>query len=140
MEGLSNMDCFYVGLITSISIIVFLEIFKTLDKRLLGAFTLAGIAFIYLGFAWTDTQSLIITIFGVALFLVLSYFGYKENFNFIIAGLVLHGLWDILFPLFSTTAPKGYDVFCVTVDLLLPMYFFVRVKPIRIETINYKKR
>ena len=130
------MSNFYIGVFTTITIIGILEIFKSLDKRLLGAFTLGGIAFIYVGFAWTDLPSLIITVFAVALFLALSYLGYKKNFYFIIIGLMLHGLWDILYPLFSDTAPKGYDIFCITIDLLLPIYFFPRVRPIKIEMIS----
>ena len=128
------MKHFYIGLITTLSIIGFLELFKTLDKRLLGAFTLAGIGFIYVGFAWADLPSLTITVLGVAFFLALSYLGCKRNFHFISIGLVAHGLWDLLFPLFSETAPIGYDIFCITIDLLLAIYFFLRVKRVTLET------
>jgi len=122
------MNDFYIGILTTILIIGFLEIFKSLEKRLIGALTLVGIAFIYIGFCWQDILSLTYTIIGVILFLLLSYFGYKRNFNLIILGLVLHGIWDVLFPLFSSTIPEGYDMFCLTVDLLLAVYFYIRVK------------
>jgi hypothetical protein len=130
------MNNFYIGLATTIAIIGFLELFKTLDKRLLGAFTLGGIGFIYVGFAWSDLPSLITTVVGVAFFLALSYLGYKRNFHFIIIGLIVHGLWDILYPLFFETAPEGYDIFCITIDVLLAIYFFLRVRRSTAEMIH----
>lgn len=120
---------FYIGAITTFIIIGLLEVFKSFDKRLIGAFTLVGISFIYIGFSWQDIPSLAYTIISVIAFLALSYYGYKNNFNLIVLGLILHGIWDVLFPLLSSTIPKGYDVFCITIDFLLATYFFVRVKP-----------
>jgi hypothetical protein len=74
------MNNFYIGLITTVVIIVLLEVFRFLEKRLIGALTLVGIPFIYIGFSWNDTASLIFSIAGVAVFVALSYFGYKNNF------------------------------------------------------------
>jgi len=125
------MNDFYIGIITTIAIIGFLEIGNFFEKRLIAALTLAGIAFIYIGFSWNDIRSLIYVILGVAVFFFLSYFGYKKNFILIIVGLVLHGIWDIVFPFFSSTAPEGYGVFCITIDLLLAIYFYIRVKPLK---------
>ena len=108
------MNDFYIGLITTIIIIGLVETLRFLEKRLIGAFTLVGIAFIYIGFSWNDILSLTYVIIAGAVFFVLSYFGYKKNFILIITGLVLHGIWDILFPYFSSTAPEGYGIFCLT--------------------------
>src|SRR5690606_11071771 len=88
-----------------------------------------GIAFIYIGFTWYDTLSLTYAILGVVVFFALSYFGYKKNFILIVIGLILHGIWDIVFPFFSSSAPEGYGIFCLTVDFLLAIYFYIRVKP-----------
>jgi hypothetical protein len=128
-KQLKTMNNFYIGLITTAAIIAIVEVLGFLEKRLIAALTLAGIAFIYIGFSWNDTTSLIFSIFGVAVFFTLSYFGYKNNFILIIIGLVLHGIWDLLFPLFSSSAPEGYDIFCLTIDFCLALYFFLRVKP-----------
>ena len=127
------MNNFYIGLITTVVIIVLLEVFRFLEKRLIGAFTLVGIPFIYIGFSWHDTPSLILSIAGVAVFVALSYFGYKNNFILIIIGLILHGFWDLLFPFFSSSAPEGYDIFCLTADFCLAFYFYLRVKPAKIS-------
>lgn len=125
------MNDFYIGIITTIAVIGLVEMCRFLEKRLIAAFTLVGIPFIYIGFAWHDVRSLIYAIVGTALFVALSYFGYKWNFILIIAGLLLHGVWDILFPFFSSAAPEGYDIFCLTIDVLLAFYFYIRVKPLK---------
>lgn len=126
------MKDFYIGIITTILVIVLIELLRFLEKRLVGALTLVGIAFIYIGFSWYDIPSLTYAIVGTALFFGLSYFGYKWDFTLIIAGLVLHGIWDLLFPFISSAAPEGYDVFCATIDFLLAIYFYLRVKPLKI--------
>jgi len=120
------MNDFFIGIITTVAIIGLLEVLPFLEKRLISALTLAGIAFIYIGFSWNDTPSLIFSIF-----FTLSYFGYKNNFILVIIGLVLHGVWDLLFPFFAKSAPPGYNIFCLTVDFLLAFYFYLRVKPHR---------
>ena len=122
------MDPFYIGLITTAATIVLFEAFGFLEKRLLAAFTLTGIAFIYIGFAWKDIPSMVYCICAVGLFVALSYYGYKNNSLLIVIGLILHGVWDWSFHFISSTAPDGYGVFCLTVDILLAIYFFFRLK------------
>ncbi len=130
------MNDFYIGIITTVLVIGLVETLKFLEKRLIGALTLVGIAFIYIGFTWHDAHSLMYAILGVAVFVALSYFGYKKNFILIIIGLILHGIWDILFPFISSTAPEGYGIFCLTIDILMAIYFYIRVKPLK--PIKYK--
>ncbi len=120
------MNDLYIGLATTAAIIIFLELFKSVDKKLMSAFTLAVIPFIYIGFSWGDPKSLIMSVVGVAFFLGLAYLGYRNNVILIVIGLVLHGAWDLVFPFFSSEAPEGYDVFCITIDLLLALYFYFR--------------
>jgi hypothetical protein len=126
------MTDFYIGLITTVVVIGILEIFPFLEKRLMGALTLTGIAFIYIGFCWSHQPSLFLSIAGVAVFITLAYFGYKKNFILVVIGLVLHGCWDLVFPFFSSSAPDGYDIFCLTIDFLLAPYFYLRVKPAKL--------
>src|SRR6187402_35484 len=98
-----------IGVVVSAIVIIFVESFRSLDKRLFGALTVVGIAFIYVGFAWNDFPFLIIVVISVILFVALSYYGQTKNFNLIVLGLLLHGVWDMVFPRFSSVAPKGYD-------------------------------
>lgn len=123
------MNDLSIGLATTLAVIALFELLKKFDKRLLAAFTLVGIAFIYVGFSWAAIPSLIYTVLACGFFVGLAYFGYKKNFMWVIAGLVLHGLWDLLFPLISSAAPHGYDIFCITIDVLLAIYFYARIKP-----------
>lgn len=125
------MNDFYAGIITTLAVILLTETLWFFEKRLIGAMTLVGIAFIYIGFSWSDIPSLIYSILGVAVFFVLAGFGYSQNFILVIAGLVLHGVWDMLFPRFSSAAPEGYGIFCLTIDLLLALYFYIRIKPLK---------
>jgi hypothetical protein len=122
------MTDFYIGLATTLVVIGVVEMLRNSDKRLLASLTLVGIAFIYVGFSWAHVPSLVYVILGGSVFIALAYFGYKKNFMLIILGLLLHGIWDLVFPLFSSMAPKGYDIFCLTIDILLAIYFYLRLK------------
>ncbi len=128
------MNDLYIGLITTGVIIGICEVFRFLEKRLIAALTLVGIPFIYIGFSCYDLPSLILSIAGAAVFVTLAYFGYKNNFILIPIGLILHGCWDLVFPFFSSAAPEGYDIFCVTIDFLLAIYFYFRVKPLKAQS------
>jgi hypothetical protein len=119
-----------IGVVVCAIVIAFLEGFKSLDKRLFGALTVVGIAFIYVGFAWNDLRSLIIVVIVIVPFVALAYYGQTKKFNLIVLGLLLHGVWDMVFPRFSSVAPKGYDIFCLTADLILAAYFYVRLNKI----------
>jgi hypothetical protein len=128
------MKDLFIGLTTTAAIIILVEVFRFLEKRLIAALTLVGIPFIYIGFAWSDTTTLFYSILSTAFFVALAYLGYKKNFIYIVIGLVLHGVWDVLFPLISELAPDGYDIFCITIDVLLAVYFYFRVRPL--EKVN----
>ncbi|MEP7171435.1 MAG: DUF6010 family protein [Bacteroidota bacterium] len=125
------MSDIIVGIIVSFSVILFLEIFKSFDKRLIASLTLAGIAFIYVGFVWNDLSSLGIVASAVLIFIFLAYYGYTKDFRLIILGLILHGTWDLIYPRFNPAVPKGYDIFCLTADFILALYFYLRAKTLK---------
>lgn len=122
------MTGFIIGLVTTAAIIAFAEIFRKIDLKFFASLSLAVIPFIYIGFS-IDPHSLMLTVPAASFFLLFAYWGYKKHYVLIIAGLVLHGLWDVLFPHVSTIAPHGYDVFCVTIDVLLALYFYLKLRP-----------
>ena len=121
------MTGFVIGLITTAAIVAFAEIFRKIDLKFFASLNLAVIPFIYIGFS-IDPHSLLLTIPAAAFFLLFAYWGYKKYYMLIVAGLALHGLCDLLFPLVSAVAPPGYDVFCITIDVLLAVYFYVKLK------------
>ena len=111
------MTGFIIGLITTAAIIAFAEIFRKIDLKFFASLNLAVIPFIYIGFS-IDPHSLMLTIPGASFFLFFAYWGYKKHFMLTVAGLALHGLWDVLFPHVRSVAPHGYDLFCITIDML----------------------
>lgn len=125
-----------IGLCVTVTIIAFAEFFRNIDLKFFASLNLAVIPFIYIGFS-IDPYPLMLTIPAAALFLMFAYWGYKKNYLLTVAGLVLHGLWDVVFPFLSTVAPHGYDIFCITIDVLLAAYFYFKLKPIKlsVETI-----
>jgi hypothetical protein len=122
------MTGFILGLGITAAIIAFAEIFRKIDLKFFASLNLAVIPFIYIGFS-IDPHTLMLTIPGASFFLMFAYWGYKKNYMLTVIGLVLHGLWDVGFPLVSTVAPHGYDVFCITIDVLLALYFYLKLKP-----------
>jgi hypothetical protein len=123
------MTGFILGLGTTLAIITFAEIFRKIDLKFFASLNLAVIPFIYIGFS-IHPYVLMLTVPAAILFLMFAYWGYKRNYILIVIGLALHGLWDVVFPLVSTVAPHGYDVFCITIDVLLAFYFYLKLKPI----------
>lgn len=122
------MTSFIIGLSATVAVIAFVEIFRKIDLKFFAALTLAVIPFIYIGFS-IHPHALALTIPAASFFLMFAYWGYKRNYILIVAGLVLHGLWDVAFPHVSTVAPHGYDIFCITIDVLLAIYFYWKLKP-----------
>ena len=122
------MTGFIIGLSVTAAIIAFAEIFrKKIDLSFFASLNLSVIPFIYIGFS-IEPDSLILTIPSALFFVMFAYFGHKRNYLFTVTGLALHGLWDVVFPHVSTVAPHGYDVFCFTIDVLLALYFYWRLK------------
>jgi hypothetical protein len=124
------MTALTIGLCTTLAIIAFAEIFSKIDLKFFASLSLAVIPFIYIGFS-IDPHILILTVPAASLFLLFAYWGYKRNYILTVAGLVLHGFWDVVFPHVSTVAPHGYDVFCITIDILLALYFYFKLKPVK---------
>ena len=121
------MTGFLIGLGTTAAIIAFVEIFRKMDLKLIASMSLAVIPFIYIGFS-IEPKELVLTIPAAGLFLFLAYWGYRKNYLLIVVGLALHGIWDVLFPYISNVAPHGYDLFCITIDVLLAGYFYWKLK------------
>lgn len=123
------MTAFLIGLCTTLTIIAFVEIVKKIDLKFFASLSLAVIPFIYIGFS-IDPYALLLTVPAASLFLLFAYWGYKKNYTLTVVGLALHGLWDIAFPHVSMVAPHHYDVFCITIDVLLALYFYLKLKPV----------
>lgn len=124
------MVALIIGLTVTAAIVAFAQVFRKIDLSFFASLNLAVIPFIYIGFS-IEPHALILTIPSALFFVMFAYFGYKKNYLLTVAGLALHGLWDIVFPHVSTVAPHGYDIFCLTIDVLLALYFYLKLKPVK---------
>jgi hypothetical protein len=118
---------FIVGLSSGLLLIALLLILKQYDKQLIYGLTLTGIAFLYIGFTWSDLSSLIITSIQGLAFLTLAYYGIKKSMYIFALGYFLHGIWDLVYDVFDKPGliPPQYDVFCLTIDFVIGIYLLV---------------
>ncbi len=121
------MASIIIGISSGLLIILLFNILKGFDKKLIYGLILCGIGFLYVGFAWTDISSLIITALQAIFFLLLAYFGIKRNLYFLAAGYFLHGLWDIMYDLLRlpNLIPPHYDLFCLSIDFTIGIYLVI---------------
>ena len=120
----------FLGGLASIFTIIALK----LNKTIMYALILCGIGFLYVGYTWRDTPTLIVTCVLALVFLFLAYFGAKKNIFYLIAGYFLHGIWDFFYDsLFSSALiPPHYDWFCLTIDFTMGLYLLVVRKSLQL--------
>jgi len=121
----------------SIVIMVTTLLSKHFSEKLIAASVLCSIAFIYVGFSLmgNSVNSILLEVSVAIFFYFLAIIGYSKN-NFLIAyGIVLHGIWDLLHQngsLIKTNIPDYYPLFCLSVDIILGVYFLWVFKRTRI--------
>ena len=121
------MTATIIGITSGLFIILLFGMLKQFDKKLIYALILTGIGFLYVGFTWTDTLSLIITSFQALCFVFLAYYGFKGSLVFLAAGYFLHGLWDLGYDLFRLPdlIPPHYNLFCLSIDFTMGTYLII---------------
>ena len=118
------MTATIIGISLGLLIILVIGLLKSLDKSVMYALILSGIGFLYVGYSWMDTTSLIVNSVQAIVFVFLAYYGVRKNRYFLIGGYFLHGLWDLLYDLFSNASliPPHYDLFCFAIDFTMGLY------------------
>ena len=118
------MTSILIGISTGLVPIFLIGILKQLDKKIVYGLILSGIGFLYVGFTWSDTRSLIISAIQAIIFLLLACYGIKINLYFLAAGYFLHGLWDLAYDLFRLPIliPLHYNLFCLSIDFTIGIY------------------
>ena len=106
-----TMTAVVIGILLGLLTILLGYILKLGDKKVYYGLILSGIGFLYVGFVWTDLQTLIIDSFQAIVFLLLAYYGIKKSIHILTIGYFLHGCWDITYRLFQDPAliPPNYD-------------------------------
>ena len=113
-----------IGISSGLIVILLCVILNQFDKKLVYGLILTGIGFLYVGYAWTDLQALIINSVQAVIFLLISYYGIKKSLYTLAAGYFLHGSWDLVYDLFadSNLIPPHYDLFCLSIDFTIGFY------------------
>ena len=113
-----------IGISSGLIIILLFAILKQFDKKVVYGLILTAIGFLYVGYAWTDLQALIVNSVQAVFFLLLAYYGIKKSLYILAAGFFLHGSWDLVYHLFadSNLLPPRYDLFCFSIDFTMGFY------------------
>jgi len=121
------MTAILIGTTTGLLAIFAIALMKFLDKQTVYGLILTGIGYLYVGFTWKDTGSLVLCIAQSMVFLFISYYGVKKSVLLLAAGYFLHGIWDLVFGLFpcSSLIPPHYDLFCLSVDFTIGFYLII---------------
>lgn len=125
------MNAAIIGLTASLVTIVLFILLKRLDKSIIYGLVLSGIGFLYVGYTWSNPQELVMNIIQAIVFIAFAYLGITKSLYFMIAGYLLHGVWDIVYHLFANPSllPPHYDYFCMTYDFVVGFYLlFVKLR------------
>ncbi|WP_333600917.1 DUF6010 family protein [Flavobacterium sp.] len=118
-----------IGITTALLQILVFEFLKQFKKDAIYALTLSGIGFLYVGYTWTDTTTVIVTAIQAIVFVLIAYYGLVKNPYILAAGYFLHGLWDIVYTFWFDAAliPPHYDWFCSSLDFTVGIYLVLKV-------------
>ena len=121
------MTAVAIGVLSGLLTILLVLIFKLIDKKTAYGLILSGIGFLYVGYVWTDLQSLIINSIQAIVFLLLGYYGIKKSIYILAIGYFLHGCWDLTYTFFreASLIPPHYDLFCSSLDFIIGIYILV---------------
>ncbi len=113
-----------IGVGSGLLTILLVYLLRLKDKNLVYGLILSGIGFLYVGFAWTDLQALMVNALQAVVFLLLAYYGVKKCRNLLALGYFLHGCWDMLYSFFANPGliPPHYDLFCLSIDFTIGLY------------------
>ena len=116
-----------IGIGLGLFVIFTLALVKSLDKQAIYGLILTGIGYLYVGFTWKETSSLVLCAGQAIIFTLIAYYGMKKSMLLLAAGFFLHGIWDLAFDLFpfSGLIPPHYDLFCLSIDFTMGFYLIL---------------
>jgi len=118
------------GIVSAIPVMIIVPLMrKYFSAKLIGATCLITMSFIYVGFALkeNETADIILEIVVALLFYFIALYGFVKERRLIALGILLHGLWDSVhhFTTAATDAPYFWPVYCLTIDLIWSVYFYI---------------
>ena len=122
-----------IGISLGIFLVVLFEVLKSFDKQFIYGLILTGIGFLYIGYTWSNRESLIINSTQAVFFLILAYYSIKRNVYILAIGYFLHGSWDFAYDYLEQPdlIPPHYDWFCLFVDFTIGIYLLIFAKRIK---------
>lgn len=123
-----------IGISSGLLTILFIALAKRLDKQTIYGLILSGIGFLYVGFTWSDTKAVIMNGVQAVFFVMIAAYGIKKGLYILAAGYFLHGIWDLVYNLFSSSAliPPHYDLFCLSFDFVIGFYLlFIKYRNVK---------
>jgi vacuolar-type H+-ATPase subunit I/STV1 len=134
------MTAVFIGIAVALLQIISFEILKQFNKNSIYALSLAGIGFLYVGYTWTDIQTVIITSIQALIFVLIAYYGLAKNTYILAAGYFLHGLWDIVYHFWFDAAliPPHYDWFCSSLDFTVGIYLIAITMKQKLSVVRIK--
>jgi hypothetical protein len=121
------MTAAIIGISLGFLIIFLFQFLKQFDKKVIYGLILCAIGFLYVGYVWTDREDLIVNSIQAIIFLFIAYYGIQKHVYILGAGFILHGAWDIVYPIFRNSAliPPDYDLFCMSIDFVMGLYIII---------------
>jgi len=124
---------FCLGVVLAVPLLVLAERVKlNLMTHLMGL-SLVTAAIIYIGFAlvWGDSQWLLIEFSGVVAYGIFYLLALRFSAIWLSLGWLLHPVWDVMLHLKGPglhIAPEWYAVACLSFDIVVAAYIFMRLK------------
>lgn len=127
---------FMIGIVLTISLLL-VSILVGLDREK-GVYPtlLIAIALFYVVFAFEhgDLNQIILNSIVAGLFTLLALIGYRKSFTYIAIGLLLHGVFDVVYSTYANSpAPDWWAPFCLAIDVLLGLFLLFMMKKKRIS-------
>lgn len=121
------MTSVIIGISSGIFLIILFEILKGFNKQLVYGLILTGVGFLYVGYTWTNLESLIINSTQAIVFLFLAYYGITKSIYILAIGYFLHGSWDFVYEFLGQPdlLPPHYDLFCLSIDFTIGIYLLI---------------
>jgi hypothetical protein len=128
-----------IGISSGLLTILFIAMMKQWDKTIIYGLILTGIGFLYVGFTWTDLQTLVVCAIQAIVFLILAHYGVKKNVVILASGYFLHGGWDLAYSIVNEPGliPPHYDLFCLSIDFTMGAYILLYRKQFSVAKTSY---
>ena len=129
---MTRLQSILIGIILGLATVLLHTLLDENQGHDFSSILLVLIGSIYYGFALLQSsiKATIIELVVASLFVILGFFGLWFSSWIIIAGLVLHGFWDLAHhnsKLGLALIPSWYIPFCATYDWLIAFYLTCRI-------------